>query len=105
MWAERLGQSETERIRAEIAEALQRKASTMEFVYRIVRADGEERYLNASPRFLYAEDGTPLRMVGVTLDVTDQRRLEGELRENYWLTGRWHNDWLFGRLRGEGDAP
>lgn len=32
-------------------------------------------------------------------------RLEGELRENYWLNGRWHNDWLFGRLRGEGDAP
>jgi hypothetical protein len=27
-------------------------------------------------------------------------RLEGELRENYWLNGRWHNDWLFGRLRG-----
>ncbi|MGP0745248.1 GNAT family N-acetyltransferase, partial [Escherichia coli] len=22
-----------------------------------------------------------------------------------WLNGRWHNDWLFGRLRGEGDAP
>lgn len=32
-------------------------------------------------------------------------RLEGELRENYWLNGRWHNDWLFGRLRAEGDAP
>ena len=32
-------------------------------------------------------------------------RLEGELRENYWLNGRWHNDWLFGQLRGEGDAP
>lgn len=31
-------------------------------------------------------------------------RLE-ELRENYWLNGRWHNDWLFGQLRGEGDAP
>lgn len=26
-------------------------------------------------------------------------RLEGVLRENYWLNGRWHNDWLFGRLR------
>ncbi|MFT2603836.1 GNAT family N-acetyltransferase, partial [Escherichia coli] len=32
-------------------------------------------------------------------------QLEGELRENYWLNGRWHNDLLFGRLRGEGDAP
>ncbi|TCW14356.1 RimJ/RimL family protein N-acetyltransferase [Raoultella sp. BIGb0138] len=24
---------------------------------------------------------------------------EGELRECYWLNGRWHNDWLFGLLR------
>ncbi|MEJ8323404.1 GNAT family protein [Kosakonia sacchari] len=29
--------------------------------------------------------------------------LEGELRESYWLGGRWHNDWLFGLLRHEYD--
>ncbi|MGY5954901.1 GNAT family protein [Kosakonia sp. BK9b] len=27
--------------------------------------------------------------------------LEGELREAYWLAGRWQNDWLFGLLRHE----
>jgi RimJ/RimL family protein N-acetyltransferase len=27
--------------------------------------------------------------------------LEGELRENYWLSGRWHNDWIFGLLKEE----
>lgn len=27
--------------------------------------------------------------------------LEGELREAYWLSGAWHNDWLFGLLRQE----
>ncbi|EJL86414.1 GNAT family N-acetyltransferase [Pantoea sp. GM01] len=27
--------------------------------------------------------------------------LEGELRESYWLRNTWHNDWLFGLLRGE----
>ena len=26
-------------------------------------------------------------------------RLEGELRESYYLGGRWHNDWLFGLLQ------
>ena len=26
---------------------------------------------------------------------------EGELRENYYLAGRWHNDWLFGLLKHE----
>ena len=29
--------------------------------------------------------------------------LEGELRESYWLAGRWHNDWLFGLLRHKYD--
>lgn len=28
-------------------------------------------------------------------------RLEGELRESYYLSGRWQNDWLFGLLRQE----
>jgi hypothetical protein len=28
-------------------------------------------------------------------------RLEGELRESYYLAGRWQNDWLFGLLRHE----
>ena len=27
--------------------------------------------------------------------------LEGELRESYQLSGKWHNDWLFGLLRRE----
>ncbi|WP_326468848.1 GNAT family protein [Enterobacter wuhouensis] len=26
---------------------------------------------------------------------------EGELRESYYLGGRWHNDWLFGLLKHE----
>lgn len=28
-------------------------------------------------------------------------RLEGELRESYYLAGRWQNDWLFGLLQQE----
>lgn len=31
-------------------------------------------------------------------------RLEGELRESYYLAGRWHNDWLFGLLSHEYDT-
>jgi RimJ/RimL family protein N-acetyltransferase len=31
-------------------------------------------------------------------------RLEGELRESYFLSGRWHNDWLFGLLKHEFQA-
>ncbi|HDR2864474.1 TPA: GNAT family N-acetyltransferase [Enterobacter asburiae] len=31
-------------------------------------------------------------------------RLEGELRESYFLSGQWHNDWLFGLLKHEFQA-
>lgn len=31
--------------------------------------------------------------------------LEGELRECYWLNGRWHNDWLFGLLPRDYHRP
>lgn len=31
-------------------------------------------------------------------------RLEGELRECYFLSGRWQNDWLFGLLKHEFQA-
>lgn len=27
--------------------------------------------------------------------------LEGELRQSYYLAGKWHNDWLFGLLKEE----
>lgn len=27
--------------------------------------------------------------------------LEGELRESFWLSGGWHNDWVFGLLKHE----
>lgn len=30
-------------------------------------------------------------------------RLEGELRESYYLGGQWHNDWLFSLLHHEYD--
>ncbi|MGO1308795.1 MAG: GNAT family N-acetyltransferase [Kluyvera intermedia] len=30
-------------------------------------------------------------------------KLEGELRESYLLSGKWHNDWLFGLLSHEYD--
>jgi sigma-B regulation protein RsbU (phosphoserine phosphatase) len=45
--------------------------------YRIVRPDGEVRWLEARGRLIAASDGRPLRMMGVCTDVTDRKR--GEL--------------------------
>lgn len=50
--------------------------------YRTVAADsGKEKWIRAIGRTAYAEDGSPIRFDGVTLDVTEQKRVERELRE------------------------
>ena len=49
--------------------------------FRIVRPDGEIRYITAAARVISAADGTPERMTGVNFDVTVQRRAEQTLRE------------------------
>ncbi len=50
--------------------------------YRITRADGRAGWIVASGRVLHLPDGTPHRMVGVTLDVTERKLAEQALRES-----------------------
>jgi two-component sensor histidine kinase len=52
----------------------------MDFAFRIARDDGDIRWIEGSARFLYAEDGVPLRMVGTNVDVTERRRAEEHQR-------------------------
>ncbi len=48
--------------------------------YRIVRPDGEVRWIADRGRVYVAADGTPVRMIGARMDVTDHRRTENALR-------------------------
>jgi len=48
--------------------------------YRILRADGEVRYVRATAEVGVDADGAVTSMFGTSTDVTDRRRLEGQLR-------------------------
>lgn len=50
--------------------------------FRIVRPDGEERWLTAAGKVLREISGKPLRMIGVNSDITHRKRSEQALREN-----------------------
>ncbi len=50
--------------------------------YKITRADGNQAWIYASGRCLYDNDGNPLVMNGVTLDITSRRQSEEDLRES-----------------------
>jgi PAS domain S-box-containing protein len=56
--------------------------------YRTKSSDGKIRWVNARGSGYYAKDGSPLRMVGVHVDVTEHKMVE---RERLQLSGRLIN--------------
>jgi PAS domain S-box-containing protein len=48
--------------------------------YRIVRPDGEIRWISSLGHGAYDEEGRPLRMVGLCIDTTERRGAEDEIR-------------------------
>jgi PAS domain S-box-containing protein len=69
------------RVRRHVEEKLE---SGGEFVdeFRIVRRDGEIRWLAARGQTYFDDDGRPLRMAGVNFDVTDRAWARESLRES-----------------------
>lgn len=52
--------------------------------YRIERPDGEQRLVRGEGEIVFSKDGSPTKMIGTVLDVTEQRRaeeMEARLRE------------------------
>jgi PAS domain S-box-containing protein len=71
---------------------------SFEFPYRIVRPDGEVRWLYARGHMELSADGRPLRMVGTSHDITDRKLTEDELRaseESYRAIFNCSNDAIF----------
>ena len=50
--------------------------------YRVIRPDGSVRWLLARGHAVKDENGSPVRMVGVTLDITERKAIEEALRES-----------------------
>ena len=66
---------------AELEQAFADRQEKVEIQYRIVRPiDGALRWIAARRLIFYGADGKPVRMVGVSIDVTDQKRATAALR-------------------------
>lgn len=76
------------RMRAAVANAIETR-SDYDIEYRVVWPDGSIRWVEIRAAATYADDGTPLRMSGVSQDVTERHRAAKELhRLNETLESR-----------------
>lgn len=91
-WRAVLHPDDREEAGARINRALEEHRSLVS-EYRIVRPDGEIRWINALGQGTYDDEGRPVRMIGICVDITDlkhheqhERELESHKREFYKRT-------------------
>lgn len=75
LWAERVHPEDREGCDIKIAQAME---SGEDYVneYRICHPGGDIRWVSARGRYLYDENGKPVRMLGAMIDITQRRREE-----------------------------
>jgi PAS domain S-box-containing protein len=79
-WIATVHREDQVRLRATIQNALAARQREFELDFRIVRPDnGELRWILARRLVFYDETGKPVRVVGVSIDVTDQKRASAQL--------------------------
>ena len=55
---------------------------TMDSTYRIIRPDGQIRWINAIGHGFYDNEGNPFRMTGICIDITERKQNEEALRQS-----------------------
>mgnify|MGYP000073366542 CR=1 FL=1 len=78
LWSERLHPDDRDEAERRVAEAIE-GTRPFEMDFRIVWPDGSVRVVFGCAEVHRAEDGTPLRMIGVNWDVTEERQLQQEI--------------------------
>ncbi|HWV44453.1 MAG TPA: PAS domain S-box protein, partial [Nitrospira sp.] len=78
-WIECVHPDDRDRIRLSTEQALD-EGREIEEEYRIIRPDGHLRWLAGKGRTYKGEDGHPIRMIGIALDITERKRTEEALR-------------------------
>ena len=68
-------------MQAEVQRAIEQH-TVYEAEYRTIWSDGSVHWILARGQIYYREDGTPYRMTGVTLDITERKRTEEALQES-----------------------
>lgn len=61
---------------AALEETAKQKLPAFDATYRIVRGDGEVRWIHSRRKFTYSDAGTPVHVTGINMDVTELKKGE-----------------------------
>jgi PAS domain S-box-containing protein len=78
IWAEVVHPQDAERVWKESQDLLEQ--GTTESEYRIIRTDGQERWLQDRKTVVFDDEGNPVRIGGIASDITRRKRAEGALQ-------------------------
>jgi PAS domain S-box-containing protein len=81
VWVECIHPKDRAAVNDQIRRALRGKAD-FDLEFRIVRPDGAVRHVRAYAEPARGDDGEPLRMTGISYDITERKRLEEQLRQS-----------------------
>jgi PAS domain S-box-containing protein len=81
-WLDRVHPADRQAAADQLSRWLEKRGRENQMEYRIVRPNGEVRWVNNRGVATYDADGRPVRVIGTTIDVTDRRRAEEALRES-----------------------
>ena len=80
-WAECLHPEDRARAEKAVIDTLEKRSPEYRNEYRIVVPSGGVRWVNVLGKVDYAADGAPLRVTGISLDITERKRTEEALRK------------------------
>ena len=80
-WAECLHPEDRARAEKAVTDTLEMRSPEYKNEYRIVLPSGGVRWVDVLGKVDYAADGTPSRISGITLDITERKRTEKALRK------------------------
>lgn len=84
-WARLVHPDDLAQVEASLQRAIRLKSQ--DYVeFRIVRTDGSLRHISSAQGAVLDEQGEPVRMVGINIDVTEQRRMQAQLESSSRLS-------------------